>query len=183
MDHLPITRLNYGLDLPFSKGEHTLGALRCSGASHEKDKKRTSWSCADHWRSGASPTGSYHVQRENGALDTLHCDMSKLPDEAGESLVLASWIYRHRNQFFAYTTWLKLSSLGFQTLVSPLAVDHEFFINSSTVIDLAAYKGKRLMIRTTDDRILAFQSARGGRTIDTALQFMKVGILSSIGKY
>ena len=62
-------------------------------------------------------------------------------------------------------------------------MDHEFFINSSTVIDLAAYKGKRLMVKATDDRILAFQSARGGRTIDTALQFMKVGILSSIGKY
>ena len=90
MDHLPITRLNYGLSYGNSKGEYTLGALRCSGASREKDKKRTLWSCADHWRSGASPTGSYHVQRENGALDTLHCDMSKLPDEAGESLVLAS---------------------------------------------------------------------------------------------
>ena len=80
--HLPVTRLNFGRTSSiYSKGEHTLGPLRCSGLGRRSEMPS---SCKELWIAGHKLSALYQVQLTNDySIATVWCDMSKLPDEKG----------------------------------------------------------------------------------------------------
>ena len=77
---LPITRLNFGRTIAeISSGQHTLGRLECTGQPLITGMPT---SCHDLWKTGHTLNGFYSVAGSE-AIDTVYCDFSKLPNEAG----------------------------------------------------------------------------------------------------
>jgi len=82
--------LNFGrTSASYSIGEHTLGPLQCSG-SFQSSANGIPGSCADLWRAGESISGLYQVKTTDGAIVTVFCDMTKLPEENGHQTLIGT---------------------------------------------------------------------------------------------
>jgi hypothetical protein len=77
---LPVTRLNFGrTQLEISSGVHTLGRLVCTGLVTLTGLPK---SCQDLWLIGHTLNGFYSVM-ESTKMESVYCDFTKLPDDAG----------------------------------------------------------------------------------------------------
>ena len=82
---LPVTSLNFGrTQAPVSSGKHTLGRLECSGKVILNGMPK---SCKDLWRLGYSLVGLYLVQGDSGFVETVYCDMNRLPGDPSMYLI------------------------------------------------------------------------------------------------
>ena len=76
---LPVTSLNFGrTQAPVSIGKHMLGRLECSGKVVLNGMPK---SCKDLWRLGYSLAGLYLVKGDSGLVETVYCDMNRLPGD------------------------------------------------------------------------------------------------------
>lgn len=78
-----MTQLNFGRTIaPTSKSRHTLGRLECSGKVVLDGMPA---SCQDLWRIGYSLSGLYSVKGSSNKVETVYCDLTKLPGDQGRN--------------------------------------------------------------------------------------------------
>jgi hypothetical protein len=110
---LPITRLNFGrTQQSYSSGVHTLGRFECTGQVAVTGMPT---SCADLWRIGHTLSGLYSVKGVQ-MVESVYCDFSKLPDEAGINSSL-QFLYTQPN-FNSIWMTTKVSRNGLDTMTS-----------------------------------------------------------------
>ena len=104
---LPVTRLNFGrTQLTTSSGIHTLGRFECSGSVSLTGLPT---SCKDLWLIGHTLNGFYSVQGDK-MMESVYCDFTKLPDNAGIKIHFNKIIYNYFLIEFLFYNWRK----GFQ---------------------------------------------------------------------
>jgi hypothetical protein len=92
---LPITRLNFGrTQLETSSGVHTLGRLVCTLTFSGLPK-----SCEDLWLIGHTLSGFYSVMG-SAMMESVYCDFTKLPDDAGKRFIFSRIIQLHNFFYF-----------------------------------------------------------------------------------
>jgi len=80
---LPVTRLNFGRIAPGASGKNTLGKFECSGRT---TLTTIPTNCKDLFITGNQISGLY-LAISFSKVNTVYCDFSKSPEEAGKLLV------------------------------------------------------------------------------------------------